>query len=249
MSSFKSLERAIDILFSFTNNKNNQTPAEIADEVGIPITSVYRFLNTFEKKGLVEKELLTGRYTLGYDLLVLEAAVRKKMGLEKITKPSLNVLAKETRETVQVTILHKDHGFLLFSEESPNPPRFVPEYGYPMPLYAGCTVQVIMAYIPKESQERILTGGLEKIGPKSILSPDILRERLAAIRLSGYAVSYEEFYPGSKGIAVPLFRRGTEIIGSIAVSAPIERFDAEKEVRVLELLKREADLINKLLSQ
>jgi DNA-binding IclR family transcriptional regulator len=249
MSSFKSLERAIDILFSFSKSHYNQSPSEIATEVGIPITSVYRFLSTFEKKGLVEKDKSTGKYSLGYDLLILESAVRKKIGLEKITRPSLNTLANETNETVQVTILNKNHGFLLFSEESPTPPRFVPEYGYPMPLYAGCTVQVIMAHLPMEQQELILAGGLEKIGPKSILVPDELRNRLAEIRRNGFAVSYEEYYPGSKGIAVPLFKRGAEIFGSLAVSAPIERFDSEKEANVLEMLQKEAEVINTLLSQ
>jgi len=241
----KSLERAIDILFSFTGEHTTRSPAEIAAAVGIPVSSVYRFLKTFESRGLVDLDRKTGTYSLGYDVLMLESAVRKKIGLEKITKPVLDQVAGITRETVQITILNKDHGFLLFAEESPTPPRFAPDFGFPMPLYAGCTVQVIMAYLPEEARERIISGGLKKFGPRSILSPEVLRTRLDEIRDKGYAISFEEFYPGSKGIAFPFFRSEGRIVGSLAVSAPIERFDSEKERQVIDLLFEESKQITK----
>jgi len=241
----KSLERAIDILFSFSGEHTTRTPAEIAAAVEIPVSSVYRFLKTFERRGLVELDRRTGTYSLGYDVLMLESAVRKKIGLDKITKPILDKVASITRETVQITILNKDHGFLLFAEESPIPPRFAPEFGFPMPLYAGCTVQVIMAYLPESIRERIINGGLKKFGPRSITSPDVLRARLREIRGQGYAISFEEFYPGSKGIAFPFFRSENRIVGSLAVSAPIERFDSEKERQVIALLAEESVRISK----
>jgi DNA-binding IclR family transcriptional regulator len=248
MNSFKSLERAIDILFSFSRIKTEQTPLEIAESVGIPIPSVYRFLKTFEQKGLMEKNPSTGMYSLGYDLLILESAVRNKIGLESITRPIIDRISSETHETVQITILNKDHGLLLFSEESPNPPRFVPEFGFPMPLYAGSTVQIMMAYLPEETQEQIISKGLQKFGPNSITSANQLRIRLKEIKEVGYAVSNEEFYPGSKGVALPIFIHGKKIIGSLAVSAPMERFEEQKEKEVLKLLSEQAAIISQRIS-
>ncbi len=247
MNSIKSLERAIDILFSFSRNKPEQTPLEIAEAVEIPVPSVYRFLHTFVKKGLLEQNKRTGMYSLGFDLLQLEAALRNKMGLEQIMRPAIEQVASLTQETVQITILNKDHGLLMFSEDSPNPPRFVPEFGIPIPLYAGSTVQAIMAFVSEKLQEKIISGGIRKIGPKSILSPAELRARLKEIRDSGYAVSYEEYYPGSLGIATPLILTGNRIFGSIAVSGPIDRLEPKKE-DVIRLLTEQAEILSERIS-
>ena len=247
MNSIKSLERAIDILFSFSGNKPEQTPLEIAESVGIPVPSVYRFLHTFVKKGLLDQNKKTGLYSLGFDLLRLEAALRNKMSMEQIMKPVLEHIAALTEETVQITILNKDHGMLLFSEDSPNPPRFVPEFGSKIPLYAGCTVQVIMAYVPEALQEQIISGGIRKFGPKSILSPDELRTRLHQIREDGYAVSYEEFYPGSLGISSPLILSDDRIFGSLSVSGPIERLEHKKQ-DVIDLLNDQAEILSDRIS-
>jgi len=247
MSSIKSLERAIDILFSFSGEKPEQTPLEIAESVGIPVPSVYRFLHTFVKKGLLDQNKKTGLYSLGFDLLRLEAALRNKLSMEEVMKPVLEHVAALTNETVQITILNKEYGFLLFSEDSPNPPRFVPEFGSPVPLYAGCTVQVIMAYVSTQLQEKILSGEIKKYGPKSILSADELRERLAEIRRDGYAISYEEYYPGSLGISTPIFLSGGKIFGSLSVSGPIERFEYKKD-EVLQLLIEQAQILSNRIS-
>jgi DNA-binding IclR family transcriptional regulator len=247
MNSIKSLERAIDILFSFSSEKPEQTPLEIAESVGIPVPSVYRFLYTFVKKGMLDQNKKTGLYSLGFDLLRLEAALRNKFSMEQIMKPVLEHIAGITEETVQITILNKNHGMLLFSEDSPKPPRFVPEFGSLVPLYAGCTVQVIMAYLPLEDQEKIIAGGIKKIGPKSILSEDELRKRLAEIRRDGYAVSYEEFYPGSIGISTPIFISKDKIFASLSVSGPIERLEHKKQ-QVIDLLVQQAAVLSDRLS-
>ncbi|MGI6438778.1 MAG: IclR family transcriptional regulator [Sphaerochaetaceae bacterium] len=247
MSSIKSLERAIDILFSFSGSHPEQTPLEIAEKVGIPVPSVYRFLHTFVKKGLLDHNKKSGHYSLGFDLLRLEAALRNKFSMEQIMKPVLESIVKLTEETVQITILNKDYGMLLFSEDSPNPPRFVPEFGSLVPLYAGCTVQVIMAYLPEEQIESIIAQGIQKIGPRSILSADELRERLAEIRKDGYAVSYEEFYPGSLGISTPIFLADGKIFASLSVSGPVERLEHKQE-SVLQLLQEKSALLSERLA-
>ncbi len=247
MNSIKSLVRAVDILFSFSGNKPEQTPLEIAESVGIPVPSVYRFLHTFVKKGLLDQNKKTGLYSLGFDLLRLEAALRNKLSMEQIMRPVLEHIAVITQETVQITILNKDHGLLLFSEDSPNPPRFVPEFGSPIPLYAGCTVQVIMAYVSEELQEKIIAQGIRKFGPKSILSPDALRKRLQEIKEDGYAASYEEYYPGSLGISSPLILSDNRIFGSLSVSGPIERLDHKKE-DVIGLLIEQAAILSDRIS-
>jgi DNA-binding IclR family transcriptional regulator len=104
-----------------------------------------------------------------------------------------------------------------------------------------------MAYLPLEDQEKIIAGGIKKVGPKSILSEDELRKRLAEIRRDGYAVSYEEFYPGSIGISTPIFISSDKIFASLSVSGPIERLEHKKQ-QVIDLLIEQASVLSDRLS-
>jgi DNA-binding IclR family transcriptional regulator len=104
-----------------------------------------------------------------------------------------------------------------------------------------------MAYLSTQVQEKILSGEIKKYGPKSILSADELRERLAEIRRDGYAISYEEYYPGSLGISTPIFLSGGRIFGSLSVSGPIERFEYKKD-QVLHLLIEQARILSDRIS-
>ena len=50
----KSLEKALRILLSFEPERQSQTLLEMSKQTSIPVTSLYRFLQTFEKYGFIQ---------------------------------------------------------------------------------------------------------------------------------------------------------------------------------------------------
>ncbi len=127
MKEVQSLERGINILFQFSRKRPAMRAEELATAVNLPKSSIYRFLRTFMKHGLLERDPLTGQYSLGLRLLELEEVVHSKIDIETISKPFLMAFGEFSGETVQLNVLHGEHGICLYGVESPSAFRLAPE--------------------------------------------------------------------------------------------------------------------------
>ena len=205
------------------------TTEEIAQAVNLPKSSVYRFLFTLKHYGLLERNSLTGQYSLGLRLLELEEIVHSAIDLETISKPFLVKLGEFSEETVQLNILRGDHGICLYGVESPSAFRLAPEKGRVIPLYAGASGQSILAFMDQEARDKICEDSLQRFTPHTITDPEKLKTRLEEIRKQGYVITRQEVYIGSLGIAAPVFGREGQVIGSVSLSGPIQRIDEEQK--------------------
>lgn len=223
------------------------TVEEIAQRIGIPIPTAYRFVRTLREKGLLEPGSRAGHYCLGLKLLELEGVIHRKMDLESVSIPLLKELAAKTGETIQLTVINADRGVCIYVEESPSALRIAPEKGRALPLHAGASVQAILAFLAEDDQERILEGPLERFTPGTITDPRVLKKRLATIRDQGYVITSEEVYIGSVGIAAPIFNRDNRVIASVAVSGPIQRMTEKKREGIKVEVIRAAREISQIL--
>lgn len=62
----KTLDNALDLLKHFTREKPQWGVRELAKEMNISHTVVYRMLATFERYGFVKQEPKTKKYELGF---------------------------------------------------------------------------------------------------------------------------------------------------------------------------------------
>ncbi|MBW2145903.1 MAG: IclR family transcriptional regulator [Deltaproteobacteria bacterium] len=243
----RSLERGIDILFLFSNERPALSVQDIAHSIGVPRGTAYRFVMTLKKKGLLERDSRSGYYRLGLKLLELQGIIHRKMDLEALSMPFLEELAKTSGETVQLTVISSGRGICIYVEESHSTLRVAPERGRVLPLHAGASVQAILAFLPQEERSRICSGPLEHFTPYTITDPEKLAKRLEIIREHGYAVTSEEVFIGGLGIAAPIFNRDHRVIASVSISGPIPRMTEKKNVLAQEVL-RVADSISRVLA-
>jgi len=236
----QSLERGINILFQFSRKRPVMTAEEIASAVHLPKSSVYRFLRTFLKHGLLERDPLTGQYHLGLRLLELEEVVHSQIDIETVSKPFLTALGEFSGETVQLNIVHGEHGICLYGIESPSAFRLAPEKGRIIPLYAGASGKSILAFMDPEIRNNICQGPLEQFTPYTITDPETLKVQLEHIRQKGFVITEQEVYIGSLGIAAPVFGRDQSVIGSISLSGPIQRITEERKIAIRDELVRTA---------
>src|SRR5258708_25556014 len=73
----------------------------------------------------------------------------------------------------------------------------------------------------------IRASRLEPLTPRTITDPKQLRERLAAIRREGFAISLGETVPGAAGLAAPIFNADGSVTAGLVIRAPIDRFEQE----------------------
>src|SRR3954453_7949461 len=77
------------------------TPAELAEKIGEPRTSVYRILQALEENGMVQPGTRRGAFQLGLHLFTLGSAVARRFNDERAAAlPSMEHLHERTLQTI-----------------------------------------------------------------------------------------------------------------------------------------------------
>lgn len=201
---------------------------------------VYRVLATFEDHGFLVQNEETQKYELGIKFWEYGQIVKGKLNITDLIIPSMESLALETGESIFLTWIDGLEGICLEIAESSQKVKFAVSIGSRTPLYAGASNKVIMAYLPPEKQEVIITQGLQEITAQTIINPEELRRNLEEIRRLGWCYSVGEYSEEVIGLAVPLFTRKGQVIGSLTVAAPQYRFPESKVKEVTDQLRSRA---------
>jgi len=236
------LDKALRILTLLGESQGELSAAEIARSLGLPRSTAYRYILTLKSQGLVEEDLGTGRLRLGARLLQLAGGVRRR-GLVEVALPQMERLVAETGETVILAGVHGTSGICLERVEGHHALRVSHERGAIFPLHAGATGKVLLAYLPREDQERIIAQGLPRFTATTITDPGELRAELATIRRRGYAESDGEVIPYTYGLAAPILTGGDRIVAALGASAPTTRVDAKSKGPFLKELSTTARAI------
>ncbi len=222
------VDRAIRILSLLKNERQEMTVAEISEATGWHKSSTYKLLSTLDHHGLVARDHLTKRYSLGLALMEYGRAVLNGFDIQHVAGPFLKVLAQYTGESVAVAILRGTKMTLVAVEESVEPVRLSLAVGMTTSATATAHGKAVLAYLPEGSLKRILrTEGIPGSGKGAIANPQLYMADLEATRKRGYAVDYEGFQLGTVGISAPVFA-AQGIIGSLVIAMPAFRGTKEK---------------------
>jgi DNA-binding IclR family transcriptional regulator len=243
ISMLKTLDLALKVLMMFTRERPVWGGRELANELGLNHTNIYRILETLEKNRFISKDKITKRYSLGYAPWELGMIMYESLNVNKLIRPILNDLMDATGESIFLTILDRSEAVTLEVLEPENKVKFSVTAGSRAPLYVGASYRSILAYLPDEMIESIIENDLVKYTKTTMTDPDELRAELKKIKESGWAQSQGEYTPDVIAVAVPLFEQG-EIIGSVTVSGPTYRMSDEKIQEYLIPLKKARDLIS-----
>ena len=234
----KTLDLALKVLMMFTRERPVWGGRELANELGLNHTNIYRILETLEKNRFISKDKITKKYSLGFAPWELGMIMYESLNVNKLIRPILNDLLEETGESIFLSILDRDDAVTLEVLEPENKVKFSVTAGSRAPLYVGASYRSILAYLPEDTIESIIQNGLVKYTKTTMTDPEELRAELKKIKEAGWAQSQGEYTPEVVAVAVPLFDRG-EIIGSVTVSGPTYRMSDGKIEEYLEHLKRQ----------
>lgn len=242
----KSLDKALRILLSFEPERESQTLLQISKHTSIPVTSLYRFLKTFEKYKFVKSDPQGKLYQLGPTLFHLGMLSYNSVDLREAAKPEMERVAETTGESVFLTVRHDNHSVCIESAEGRHRVRLTQGIGAVLPLHAGAAAKVLLAYRPEpERQNMLKTLELRALGPGTITRRTVLEREIRTIRSRGFGVSREEVDAGSCGVAVPVFSGKGEVVAALASGGPIYRFTDKKIKQLLDRLSKASRTIGK----
>ncbi|QUO41408.1 IclR family transcriptional regulator [Brevibacillus composti] len=233
----KTLDNALDLLTYFTREKRQWGVRELAKEMHVSHTVVYRILATYERYGFVRQEAKTKKYELGFAFLEYGSILRDNLDMTQLIYPVMKKTADATRESVFLTWLDGTEGICLEIAESQQAVKYAFSVGTRTLLYAGASNKVIMAYLPPDVQTAIIGKGLLAKTAHTIQSEERLLDDLSRIREQGWAYSVSEYTDNVFGIAVPLFASDGKVTASLTIAGPDYRMPAEKVPHALEVLQ------------
>jgi IclR family acetate operon transcriptional repressor len=234
--SVRAVERALDVLDLLARSDAGTSLVDISRAIGLPKSSVFRYLSTLERRGHVIRgsddffRLGTGRSYL---------RPREVARLCAVAGPRMHELCRRFEETINLGTLDGHRITYLEVVESPKAMRFAAARGSSDPIHSSALGKVISALLSDEEVRGILGAeGMPALTPRTITSPAKFLSELAAIRDRGFAVDDGENEDGGRCVAVVLpYPFGA----AISLSAPAARLRPETLPEVAATLQRAAE--------
>jgi DNA-binding IclR family transcriptional regulator len=118
-------------------------------------------------------------------------------------------------------------GIVLDRVESEEPIRYsLFQPGATIPLHAGASSKILMAYLPEEDWDRIIEKErLKRYTPNTITKVSQLKAHLREIRKRGYAFSDQEVDRDVRAVAAPILNGQGELVAGLSVAGPFYRIN------------------------
>ena len=237
------IDRALAVLGVLAEASQPMGVTEIARRVGLPKSVVHYHVSALVRNRYVEARP-DRRYGLGYAALRLGRGNYSNLELRARALPHMRALHHDTWETVTLSVLVGRERVYVDQLVSPQEIKLAVELGRPFPLHAGASGRAIMAFLPLDAREALLSEPLERLSPHTVVDPAVLRELLDGVRAAGLATSRSERQEGAASVAVPVFDNHG-VAGAICVCGPEYRFDAASLERYAPLLKTAAGQLSR----
>src|SRR5437588_11418737 len=174
----EAVERALAVLNAFHADKPAMTLGEIASATGFYKSTILRLAGSLERLGYLIREE-RGVFRLGPALWRLGSIYRAGFNLGEAIRPQLRSLVEATGETASFYIREGQSRVCLFRHNSPQSARHHLDEGAQLPMNAGASAHVLMAYSDAKGSK--------------------------AVRKRGHTISLGERDPSVAAVSVPVF--------------------------------------------
>lgn len=204
--------------------------ADIARTLKIPVTTTLRIMATLQLESFVRK--VEGRFELGPVLIHLGNASLAGTEIRESALPVLQQLTADTVETAHLAIPCDDRSLIVAVQDSPHPLRAASRPGYLAELHCSSTGKVFLAFIHYHRLAELLKRPMLPRTPSTITTPAALRKEVELTRKRGYSLDNEEYHPGVRCCAVPVFSSDGSVVAAIGITAASVRFPKDRAAEI-----------------
>ena len=242
--SVRALARGLEILRLFGTLGPELSQSQVAEALALPLPTVHRLVATLERCGFVTRDPASRRLRLGLEVLKLLTPLMEGMRVPELAREHLRALASESREAANLATLDGSEVVYLMGYSGERLLTVQTSVGLRLPAHCTALGKALLALVGDDAAERLLgPGPYARRTPRTKATWAELRKDLARVRRDGFALSEEEFELGLVSLAVPLAATGGRTPLAINVSLPSLRATASERKRLLERLRRTAEVI------
>jgi IclR family transcriptional regulator, acetate operon repressor len=231
----QAIRRAVAVLKAFGPDPAGLTAQQLSQRTGLNRSTVYRLLSALEHEGLVAAGE-DGHYRLGPDMAILGALALRQIDLRTLALPFMRALAERSGETVDLEMLHSTHVMIVEEVAGDHLLNASSNLGTLYPAHCTATGKLLLAALPADALNEILSGELSASGPRAITDPAALRADLQAGLARGYATAYEELEAHLHAVAAPIYDHTGRLTAALSISGPAARMPRRREPELARLL-------------
>jgi DNA-binding IclR family transcriptional regulator len=218
------ITRAAEILRLLRAAPGGLSQAEIAEQIGLARTTVHRILGALESEELVAAGP-RGRFRLGPEIPRLAESARH--ALVNDLHVHLEKLSRELNETVDLSVLERDHVTFVDQVVAPHRLRAVSAIGASFPAHSTANGKALLAELDDATLTRILPEHPEPLTANTVRTRTALIAQLAEIRRTGIGYDREEHTVGISATGAVV--HGPWGTAAISVPMPTQRFTGRED--------------------
>lgn len=238
-----SIEKALAILMAFNDHHNHEMgTVELSEKVKFHPATVSRILQILSRKGFLQLNPKTRKFTLGPSTFELGRTLFRSFNgdLLNIAIPYLVDLREEVGETVVFEMMSGNHPVVTYIAQGRHSLSVKPNIGDRVPFHVSAGAKAIMAFSEPEMIDNLLEREMEALTPHTITDKRTLRKQLSQIRKHGVAFDREEMIIGANAAGAPIFDYESKPIAAVVIVGLASRLICAPESPMVVDLKRTA---------
>ena len=236
----QSVQRALDVIKSFTPRHSSMTLTEVAERTQLTRGAARRFLLTLEHLGYVRSD---GRqFSLSPAVLELGYAYLSSVHPWDAAAPLMERLSNEVAENCLAGVL-EGTDVVCVARTTRRLVTVAVYVGGRVPAAASSMGRAILAFQDDDVLQRYLADvELRPVTPFTLTDKDDLRAELAKVRRQGWSLVEHELEEGLTSVSAPVFGAGGRAVAALNISSHGHRLSqADVRDRVLPPLLRCAE--------
>jgi DNA-binding IclR family transcriptional regulator len=233
----RALERALGLLKFFDVDRPGWTLAELSRASGLHKATCFRLVKTLEAEGFLTLDSERGHYLLGPALVRIAFLARSHDELIRTAHPYMERLAACTGETADLAVWSPDGVLFLDQVVTAHPFKPPSRAGRVFNDFGNSHSKILAAFGPQTRRAKLSVSQKEGL---TLADTAALLAELDEVARSGVAYDLEEQRKGICAVAAPVRDAAREVVASMAVVVPVERFGLEARAKHTAAVKQVA---------
>jgi DNA-binding IclR family transcriptional regulator len=224
-----SLGRGLRMLEVVAAAGGSATLSEAARKANLARSTAHYVMQTLVALGYLRQDRDSHAYELAAKVFMLAGRTWSAEQLAEIALPFLADVCHTTGESANIAMLRDGLVTLVAKRDADGPVRVVQDVGARRPLHCTALGKVLVAWLPREELSGVLDGiRFGRFTPKTIVQRADFERELRRVRSAGHAIDDEEFIPGVRCIAAPVFSYTEEVVAAIGAIGPRHHMTQQK---------------------
>jgi len=208
------LEKGIDIIELLAEEEGGLTISEISQQLGRRMSELFRIVVVMERRGWLQKDPESARYSVTYHLLRLAHRGTPAKSLTVAAAPVMGNLSTRINQSCHLVVRSGTQGLVILRQENQRRhANLSVRLGSTIDLVTSCSGLVLLAHLDAHEREPLLSSLKRPRG----MSRAALDRILALVRKRGYEIHRSPITAGVTDIGYPIRRFDGKVVASLTV--------------------------------